>query len=62
MDIIIIIMSWSIWMDRNDIIFNGLQPSLQSAKACFRKEFALVVLRAKPSLKQQLVLWLKAYV
>jgi hypothetical protein len=59
---IIIIMSWSIWMARNDFIFNGLQPSLQSAKACFRKEFALVILRAKPSLKQQLVLWLEAYV
>jgi hypothetical protein len=62
MDIIIIIMSWSICMARNDFIFNGLQPSLQSAKACFRKEFALVILRAKPSLKQQLVLWLEAYV
>jgi hypothetical protein len=48
---VIIIMSWSIWMARNDFIFNGLQPSLQSAKACFRKEFALVIIRAEPSLK-----------
>jgi hypothetical protein len=59
---IIIIMSWSIWMARNDFIFNGLQASLQSAKARFRKEFALVILRAKPSLKQLLVTWLETYV
>jgi hypothetical protein len=59
---IIIIMSWSIWMARNDFIFNGLQPSLQSAKACFRKEFALVILREKPSLKHLMVSWLEAYV
>jgi hypothetical protein len=59
---IIIIMSWSIWMARNDFIFNGLQASLQSAKDCFRKEFALVILRAKPSHKQLLVSWLAAYV
>jgi hypothetical protein len=34
---VILIMSWSIWMARNDFIFKGQQPSLQSAKACFRK-------------------------
>jgi hypothetical protein len=59
---VIIIMSWSIWMARNDFIFNGLQPSLQSAKACFRKEFALVILRAKSSLKHLMATWLEAYV
>jgi hypothetical protein len=59
---VIIIMSWSIWMARNDFIFNGQQPSLQSAKACFRKEFALVIIRAKPGLKHPLATWLEAYV
>jgi hypothetical protein len=59
---VIIIMSWSIWMARNNFIFNGLQPSLQLAKACFRKEFALVILRAKASLKYRMSLWQEAYV
>jgi hypothetical protein len=59
---VIIIMSWSIWMARNDLIFNGQQPSLQSVKACFRKEFALVIIRAKPSLKHLMASWLEAYV
>jgi hypothetical protein len=59
---VIIIMSWSIWMARNNFIFNGLQPSLQLAKTCFRKEFALVILRAKASLKYLMSIWLEAYV
>jgi hypothetical protein len=44
---IIILMSWSIWMARNDLIFQGQQPNLQSVKARFRKEFAPVILTAK---------------
>jgi hypothetical protein len=40
-------MSWSIWMARNDLIFQGQQPNLQSVKARFRKEFAPVILTAK---------------
>jgi hypothetical protein len=42
---IIITMSWCIWMEQNDLIFKGIQPSL--GNLCFKKEFALVILRAK---------------
>jgi hypothetical protein len=30
---IIILMSWSIWMARNDLVFQGQQPNLQSVKS-----------------------------
>jgi hypothetical protein len=55
-------MNWSIWMARDDLIFQGQQPNLQSVKALFRKEFALVILRAKSSLKQPMSSWLEAFV
>jgi hypothetical protein len=61
-DIIIIIMSWSLWMARNDFVIKGQQPSLLSIKACFRKELALVNARAKSSLKQLMSSWLEAFV
>jgi hypothetical protein len=44
---IIVIMSWSIWMARNDLIFQGQQPNLQSVKA---------------SLQQPMSSWLEAFV
>jgi hypothetical protein len=44
---VIIIMSWTIWMARNDLIFRGINPTLQAAQERFKKEFALVILRAK---------------
>jgi hypothetical protein len=59
---IIILMSWSIWMECNDLIFQGQQPNLQSVQAHFRKEFALVILRAKTSLKHPMSSWLEAFV
>ena len=46
---ILITMCWSIWSVRNDLIFRGIQPSLQRCKAIFKKEFAQVTLRAKAS-------------
>lgn len=42
---VIILMSWSIWMARNDLIFRNVQPSLQNVRATFQKEFTLVILR-----------------
>jgi hypothetical protein len=52
---IIILMSWSIWMARNDFIFRGQQPAIQAAKERFKSEFALVIHRAKQSLKQNML-------
>lgn len=39
---VIILMCWSIWMVRNDLIFQGIQTSLHGCKDHF-KEFALNV-------------------
>jgi len=44
---VIILLSWSIWITRNNFIFNGIQPSTQVMKATFTHEFAMVIYRAK---------------
>ena len=59
---IIVTMSWSIWMDRNDAIFKQVQPSISHCKRIFRQEFALVILRAKTNLAPLLNQWLETYV
>ena len=46
---VIIIMTWSIWMARNDLIFKNIAASLISVRSRFKVEFALFVLRAKHS-------------
>jgi uncharacterized protein YfaT (DUF1175 family) len=56
---IVILMSWSIWMAQNDFIFKGQQPVIQEAKVKFKSEFALVIHRAKESLKQHMSSWLE---
>ena len=43
---IIISMCWAIWSSRNDSIFRNIQHSLALCKFTFRKELALVKLRA----------------
>ena len=43
---IIIIMCWSIWKARNDLIFQGIQPSVLTSKS-FKSEFSLFTMRAK---------------
>jgi hypothetical protein len=45
-----ILMAWSIWLTRNDRIFNNLDPSVEGCRRKFKKEFALLLHRAKPSL------------
>ena len=59
---IIILMNWCIWMQRNDFIFKGIQPSQVSYLQHFKKEFALVILRAKPRHQTPMNLWLEALV
>ena len=44
---VIILLSWSIWMQRNDCIFKGIQPNHHNCRSHFIKEFTLVILRAK---------------
>jgi hypothetical protein len=56
---VLIIMSWTIWMARNDLFFKGINPTLHAAQERF-KEFALVILRAKESNKPHMHLWLQS--
>jgi hypothetical protein len=59
---ILITMRWSIWSFRNDLIFKGIQPSLQRCKATFKREFAQVILRAKAAYEPHISQWLEGYV
>jgi hypothetical protein len=55
---IIVSMCWAIWTARNDAIFRGQQHSIGAAKLVFRKELALVNLRAKNKYQPQFYQWL----
>ncbi|TVU13198.1 hypothetical protein EJB05_40731, partial [Eragrostis curvula] len=57
---IIILMAWSIWTTRNDWIFNGKDPTIQACKDKFKREFALVIHRAKARYLPQIKEWLQA--
>jgi hypothetical protein len=57
---VLIIMSWSIWMARNDLIFRGIAPNMQSVSDNFKREFALVILRAKVSKQHLMSSWVEA--
>jgi hypothetical protein len=59
---IIITMCWSIWTMRNDVIFSSIPHSVQRCKVVFRKEFALVILRARSKYHPTIDLWLEAFV
>jgi hypothetical protein len=45
---IIILMSWSIWTSRNNFILKNEIFSVDGAEGVFKKEFAMVIHRAKP--------------
>jgi hypothetical protein len=55
---VIITMCWSIWKERNAWIFNDEDPSVDRCIFRFKREVALVILRAKgqtqSSMKQRL--------
>lgn len=55
---IIIIMCWTIWKARNDLIFRQVSPSLPLAKQNFLDEARLLLLRAKNSYSPNLDLWI----
>ena len=44
------IAAWGIWKERNDKHFRGIQPSFDSWRNRFKKDFALLVHRAKQEL------------
>jgi hypothetical protein len=49
-------------MARNDLIFQALQHDLDSVTGRLKKDFALVITRAKESLKQPMNTWLQLFV
>lgn len=55
---IIIFMSWAIWMARNDLIFKGVNPTIQGTVGFFKLLFTQVFHRVKESLKPQMTSWL----
>jgi hypothetical protein len=59
---IIIKMCWAIWIMCNDTIFKNIFHSVQSCKTVFKKDFALVILRAKSTLHPFIDLWPEGFV
>jgi hypothetical protein len=55
---IIITGCWSLWDQRNNAIFNGVYPDLQTCIVKFRNYFCLNMHRAKPSLREGMQSWL----
>lgn len=56
----IILMSWMIWGARNDIIFNGRQPSINNCKRMFLDELNLTSLCVKVSAAPAFDTWIQS--
>jgi len=54
----IILMCWSMWSDRNDLIFNGIQANIQNCRRKFLEEIRLVQHRVKQSLQTDFHAWI----
>jgi hypothetical protein len=55
---IIILLAWTIWKSRNDLIFKQINPSIQMAKRHFKEDFKLLILRAKRSYFPMIEQWI----
>ena len=58
---IIILMSWSIWVTRNALIFDAVAPTVQSTIEIFKYNFAMVIHRAKRKYAPLMSIWLENY-
>ncbi|KAG0515218.1 hypothetical protein BDA96_10G259800, partial [Sorghum bicolor] len=54
----IILMCWSIWTPKNDLIFNGDQPTVHNCRRKFFSEISLVQHRVKQSLQTSFNSWI----
>ena len=54
-----VLMCWSIWTARKDLVFKGVPPSSSMVKAMFTKEMKILSLRAKARLSQTFNLWIQ---
>jgi len=52
---------WGIWKQRNGLIFEKKQPSIQAWRAVFKKDLSLVVHRIKPKHKEALATWVDSF-
>ena len=55
---VIITGCWSLWIHRNKIIFDTQNLDIHECYRIFKETFALVMHRAKPSLKEGMQQWL----
>ena len=58
---IIIMGCWNIWMQRNNIIFNGIQPANNSWKHLLKKDLSLTLYRIKTKYAASLKGWIDMY-
>lgn len=56
---VIIIMCWSIWTIRNDVIFRGMPACVQRYLDIFRRTFGFLLWRAKKKYFPAIELWLE---
>jgi hypothetical protein len=58
--VVTVIAAWSIWIHRNNFIFNGVQTSPSRWKKEFRDLFNLCKHRAKAELEMDMTSWLSS--
>ena len=58
---IVILLCWSIWISRNDLIFQGLQPPTSNCCRIFKKEFVLLGHRVSSKHKALLEEWIALF-
>jgi hypothetical protein len=49
---IIVLLCWALWTERNDLTFQGIQPTIQKCHLTFVKELKLLLHRVKMKHKQ----------
>ena len=58
---IVILLCWSIWISRNDLIFQGLQPSTDSCRRVFKTELMMLLHWVKSKHKTFLEEWIALF-
>jgi hypothetical protein len=56
----VILMSWTIWRARNELIFNNYQVGIQECKTYFFKEAKLVSLQVKAGQSAAYDQWIRS--
>jgi hypothetical protein len=58
---LVILICWTIWTTRNDLIFQEIQPSIVECRAYFRKELVLLMHRVRDKHKLVLEEWISSF-